>query len=104
MPYVSEKIKIAGTKFDKRCKLTPEQKAEILTLSATVSQRKLAIQFHVDRRTIGFILNPEKLEENKKKRDERGGAKIYYDKEKQTKTIRKHRQYKQDLKVKGLIK
>ena len=42
MPYLAEKIKIAGTKFDRRIKLTEEQKKEIKELStAGLSQRKI---------------------------------------------------------------
>ena len=59
MPYLSEKIKIAGTKFDRRIKLTEEQKKEIKELSsAGLSQRKIAAIYKVDRRLISFIVNP----------------------------------------------
>ena len=44
------------------------------------------------------------LDACKKARALRGGSKIYYNKEAQTETIREHRRYKQDLKLKGLIK
>lgn len=104
MPYLSEKIKIAGTKFDRRIKLTEEQKKEIKKLSsAGLSQRKLAKIYKVDRRLISFILNPAALEENLKRRDERGGSMVYYDKEKQSRCVKQHRRYKQELKLKGII-
>lgn len=106
MPYLSEKIKIEGTEFDRRIKLTPEDKELIIWLSEEekLSQRKLATQFKVSRRTIQFVLDPEKLAKNKEKRAERGGWKQYYDKDKHAETIQEHRQHKQDLKVKGLIR
>ena len=105
MPYLSEKIKIKGTQFDRRIKLTDEQKREIKKLSsAGVSQRKIAGIYKVDRRLISFIINPAAYEENKKRRAERGGSKLYYDKEKHREYIKNHRRYKQDLKLKEEIK
>ena len=106
MPYLSEKIKIEHTKFDRRIKLTPEDKVLIKWLrdEEEISYNKLAIQFKVSKRTIIFICKPETLEACKKARAERGGSKIYYNKEKQSETIKEHRQYKQGLKLKGLIK
>jgi transposase len=102
MPFKSEEIKIHHTKHDRRIKLTDEDREQIRTLG--LSQRALARMFGVSRRTIQFILHPEKLEENKKQRKERGGWKQYYNKEKQTEYIREHRQYKQKLYLKGEIK
>ncbi len=99
MPYKSQKIVIAGTKNDRRIKLTEEDKELIKWLNEEekISQRKLAIQFKVSKRLIQFVLNPQKLIDNKKKRAERGGSKIYYDKDYHTESIREHRQYKQKL-------
>lgn len=104
MPYKSEKIKIEGTKFDKRVKLTPEDKKDIFENALGLSQRELAKMYGVSRRTIQFILDPQKLVENKKRRQERGGWRQYYDRENQTATMREHRRYKQELKLKGEIK
>jgi len=86
MPYISEKIKIEKTEFDRRIKLSDDDKELIRWLSEEekVSQRKLAVQFKVSRRLIQFILDPQKLIDNKKKRAERGGSKIYYNKEANT--------------------
>lgn len=104
MPYKSEKIKIEGTANDRRVKLTDEQKSEIKKLHSEGSSiHGLSRQYKVDRRTIQFIVYPERLEENKKRRKERGGSKIYYVKEKHTKAIKKHRKHKQDLFLKGEI-
>lgn len=105
MPYLSEKIKIAGTKFDRRRKLTEKDKKKIKELSsAGLSQRKIAAIYKVDRRLISFILNPASYEENLKRRAERGGSKIYYDKKKHAVYVKLHRRYKQDLKLKEVIK
>lgn len=106
MPYKSEKIKIEKTKFDRRIKLTADDKELIKWLreEEEISYQKLANQFNVSKRTIIFICKPETLDACKKARALRGGSKIYYNKEAQTETIREHRRYKQDLKLKGLIK
>lgn len=104
MPYKSEKIKIEGTKFDKRVKLTQEDKKDIFENALGLSQRELARMYGVSRRTIQFILDPQKLIENKKRREERGGWKQYYNREDQTISIREHRKYKQELMLKGEIK
>jgi DNA-binding XRE family transcriptional regulator len=104
MPYKSEKIKIAGTKHDRRIKLTPEQKEEIYHNNLGLSQRELAREYGVSRRTIQFILDPEKLKENIKRRKERGGTMQYYKPLEWPKIMKEHRRYKQELKIKGEIK
>ena len=105
MPYKSEKIKIEHTKHDRRIKLTDDEKQLIIWLreEEKLSQRVLAAQFNVSRRTIQFILDPEKLAENKKRREERGGSKQYYETDLQKEYMKDHRQYKQKLYVKGEI-
>jgi len=106
MPYLSEKIKIEGTKHDRRIKLTDQDKEYIRFLREEegTSYQKLADQFGVSKRSIIFIIKPETLEACKKARAKRGGSKIYYDKETNTETQREHRQYKQKLFIKGEIK
>ena len=104
MPYKSEKIKIEGTEFDRRTKLTDEQRQEIRELySAGLPQRELARRYRVDRRLISFIVNPAGYEENLKRRAERGGSNIYYEKEKHKNYIKQHRKYKHELRLKGKI-
>mgnify|MGYP001945381854 FL=1 len=104
MPYKfeTERKRIPKEK-DRRIKLTDEQREEIRKLYATglYSQRKLAKKFGVSRRTIVFTIYPERLEENKKRRQECGGSKIYYDKDKHREYMRRHRQYKRQLAEKG---
>lgn len=104
MPYKSEKINIENTKYDRRCKLTDEQKNKIVELRGQISQRKCAEMFGVSRRTIVFLWYPERLERNIQARQQRGGWKKYYTTDKQREYIKDHRRYKQDLYVKGLIK
>ena len=60
MPYKSEQIKIAGTKHDKRIKLTKDDKNAIIILTQKgYSQRKLAILFGVSRRLIQNTIKPQ---------------------------------------------
>lgn len=97
MPYKSEKFKIEGTALDRRRRLTEQQKDEIRSLKGTMSQRACANMFGVSRRTIVFLWNPEKLERNKQCRQERGGWRQYYTKEKKREEMKSYRHYKQDL-------
>ena len=105
MPYKSDKFRIENEKLDKRVKLTRRQKLEIACLGrkSDLSQRALARMYNVSRRTITFILDPEKLEDNLKRRKERGGSKHYYERERHNKFMDKHRKYKRELFRKGLI-
>jgi len=95
MPYKFETDKIHLPKSkDRRRKLTEADKQEIRNLSDYLSQRELAKQFNVSRRTIQFILDPEKLKQNKLRRKERGGTAIYYDADKHREYTKTHRRYK----------
>lgn len=55
----------------------------------------------MSRRTIQFIIDPGKLIENIKRRNERGGSMIYYDREKHNESVANMRRYKHDLYLKG---
>ena len=78
MPFKSEKIKIEGTEFDRRKKLTEADREKIKKLHAEGEGiRALGRMFNVDKRLIQFILFPERHEKNLKDRKERGGSKIY---------------------------
>ena len=116
MPYLSEGKKVVGTTHDRRVKLTPEQKEEIRQLFAdaserakqgilqeAISQRKVAKMYGVSRRTIVWVLYPERLEKNKKDRQERGGWKQYYKKEEHREAMKKTRRHKQELHLRGAI-
>jgi hypothetical protein len=105
MPYKCEKIKIVDTAFDRRVKLSPDDKVLIKQLREDegTSYQKLANQFKVSKRLIIFVCKPETQEASYKARIARGGSKIYYDKESHTEAIREHRQYKQELYLKGEI-
>ena len=105
MPSLVDPLRV-GKEFDKRRKLTDEDKENIKSDYETgfFSIRGLARKYEVDKRTIQFILFPERLEECKKRRAERGGSKIYYEKEKHQKSMEQHRAYKKDLVLDGKLK
>lgn len=98
--FQTEKKKIPATK-DRRRKLTHEQREEIRANPKGLSQRSLAREFGVSRRTVQFILDPLKLEQNLLRREERGGWFKYYDKDKHREAMQDHRKYKKELNEKG---
>lgn len=106
MPYKSEKIKIEGTKLDRRRKLTEDQKEYIRWLreEEKLSQRQLAAMFGVSRRLITFVLDPEKEKRSRaafKQRKKEGRYK--YTKEQWAEVIKEHRHYKEKLHKDGII-
>jgi transposase-like protein len=103
MPYLSEKAKLTS-KYDHRRKLSEQDKEDIIHLHARgQSIHSLARDYRVSRRTVQFIIYPERMTENLRLRLERGGSTVYYNREKQTKSVREHRRYKQKLYKEGLI-
>lgn len=106
MPYRSTKIIISGTEYDRRQKLTPQQKADIYHRYVTtdVSQRQLAREYGVSRRLITFIVSPENEERNRKLLKKRKAKGCYKpDRKKHAETIREYRRYKQNLFREGKI-
>ena len=98
MPRITDTIPIDNPFLKRSCKLLPCQKEMVVYWGKRkTSQRQLARMFNVSRRLIQFILNPDAHKNNLERRREKGGSKIYYDKEKHTKAIREHRQYKKEL-------
>jgi len=97
MPYRYERLKIKLPRdLDRRIKLSEEDKQAIVQLYKTtgISTRSLAAQYGVSRRSIQFILDPDKLVRNLEMRDARGGSMIYYDKDKHNESMKEHRKYK----------
>lgn len=105
MPYAFEGKTLipAIPGLDRRVKLTSEQRAEIQSLSSTLSVHALARRFSVSWRTVQFILFPDRLEANKVKREERGGSRKYYDSDYHREAIKSHRHHKQKLSALGLL-
>lgn len=106
MPYKSEKMKIADKTLDKRVKLTDLQREQIKDEYSTglISQRKLAEKYGVSRRTIQFIIDPEKEKIAKEQFKERRKDGRYYDKENHKQYMKKFRDRKQELYKEGKLK
>jgi len=103
MPYKCEKIHIANTQFDKRIKLTDDDKQEIIDkFSKGQSMRSLSREFEVDRQVIKYTLFPQFKEEFYKANRERVKPEI--SKEIKNEYMKRHRHHKQQLYVDGLIK
>lgn len=105
MPYKSEKVAINNPKLDKRVKLSDADRENIKSdyKSGDISIRGLERKYGVSRRLIQFILFPERAEKAKKDYAERRKDGRYYDKDKHTKAVREHRNYKNELYKNDLI-
>lgn len=99
MPRKSDKIPLKSQFFDRRVKLLECQKMLIKYLYSKYgySITQLAKDFGVNKRLVQFILFPERKEANIQHRHDRGGTKVYYNKAKNTKAQREHRDYKKNL-------
>lgn len=98
MASKADKITVNCPFMDKRTKLLPCQKEMVIHHhNKGFSQRALAKLFNVSRRTIQFILDPKKKEENLKRREERGGTMAYYDVDKHREYMRTHRGNKTEI-------
>lgn len=90
MPYRSEKISIAGTKYDSRRKLTDEQRDAVIILHREgYSYRKLAAMFGVSKRLIQSIIRPPKRSTPRQR------PKSYWTQAKRKYRIRKQHLFKQ---------
>lgn len=107
MPYKSEKIKIANTEYDRRIKLTEEQKKEIREKYATgtVGHRPLAKEYGVSRSLIRYVVDEEKYEKSKAYfRERRKDGRYNKSKEENNKIMKERRKYKQKLYLEGKIR
>lgn len=105
MPYKSEKMKLSKEQ-DRRIKLSDEQKEEIRNKYATglYSQRGLAIEYHVSRRLISFVLDDEKAKRAAEQlKQRRADGRYKPSKEQWAATMKEHRQYKQRLYMEGKL-
>jgi hypothetical protein len=105
MPFKSEKAQLINTEFDRRVKLTAEQKEDIKYMHNELgySGRQLAREFGVSKSRIQQIYNPER---EKKVRQQRKEFAYRYKqtKEDRAETMRNHRRYKEKLFKEGKIK
>lgn len=94
MPYKSERIGISGSKLDRRCKLSPEQKEAIKLLHEDgFSYRKLAEMFGCSKRSVQNIIHPQPRSKQPTRTTE------YW-----TTKKREYRQRKQQLYISGKLK
>lgn len=102
MPYKFEKDKLKIPRIlDRRIKLNDDDKKEILNLfNNWESINSISKIFSVSRRTIQFIIYPDRLQRCKELYAIRRLDWRYYDKEKCTKAMKYTRDYKQDIKDK----
>ena len=101
--YKSEKIKLSPEQ-DRRIKLNDKQREEIREkyMTGMYSQRNLAEEYGVSRRLITFILDPDKAKKNAEQlKQRRADGRYKPSKEKWAAIMREHRQYKQELYLKG---
>ena len=106
MPYNSEKIKIAGTNYDRRRKLTEDQKEYIRWLreEEKLSYNQLARQFGVSKRLIIFVCKPETQEKARERfKQAKREGRYKPTKEEWAETQREHRRYKEELHKDGKI-
>ena len=100
MPYKSEKIKIAHTKYDKRIKITDDDKEEIIKKRKQgQSIRSLAREYKVDRNVIKIITDPN-FDKRFKEADKIRQAKYLKEKryaDRHSDYMKTHRKYKQQL-------
>lgn len=104
MPY-KHRTKLIPPQYDRRRKMTETDKVKALLMYHIDGEsiRGIARKFKVDKRTIQFLLFPERLKKNREDREARGGWRQYYDRKANTDTAREHRRYKQKLMKAGVL-
>lgn len=104
MPSNVDKLRLPPG-YDRRVKLTAEQKQEIREIYATgrCGARPLAREYGVSRDLIRLIVDPSKAEKQRLAFKERRKDGRYYVREKHTKAINSLRKYKEELLEKGIL-
>lgn len=98
MPLKLDKVALDNPFLDRRRKLLPCQEEMIKVYhEAGTSINKLARDFKVNKRLIQFLLFPERKKKNLELRQDRGGSKIYYDREDHNNAMRSLRAYKKEI-------
>lgn len=99
MPRKTDTEAINDVFIDRRTKMLPCQKerAKQIYEAGEMSITAIAKMFHVNKRTIQFLLFPERQKKNVKDRELRGGWKQYYDKDIHADSMKDHRNYKKDV-------
>lgn len=107
MPRKSEKIVIAGTKYDRRRKLTEDQKEYMRWLreEEKLSYNQLATMFGVSKRLAIYVCNPDIQKKQRERfKQYRKEGRYKPSKTEWAETMREHRNYKEQLFKEGKIK
>lgn len=103
MPYKTDKMKLGNPFLSRRVKMLPCQKEMAKWWHEKgMGIRAISRMFKVDKRTIQFLLFPERHLKNIADRKANGGSKIYYDKNYHNEKMRDHRAYKYSTLIKTL--
>ena len=105
MPYKSEHIKLPR-ELDRRVKITDTHKSAIKKLYDTgLGIREISRRFAgiCSRRSIQFILFPDRLKQLQDKHRAEEHWKTFYNRKQLTKAVANLRKYKHDLYKKGII-
>lgn len=99
MPAKVDNLRVESDFLSKKVKLLPCQRERIFQMHHNEGKgiNELSRCFKVNKRLIQFICYPERQKKNIELRQERGGSKIYYQKEKHTIATAKHRKHKKDI-------
>lgn len=99
-------LRLRGTGYDRRIKLTESQRCEIRERyrAGGVSTYQLANEYGVSRRAIDFALHPERYERAREQfKERRKDGRYAVSTEERTKIMREHRSYKRRLHEAGKI-
>lgn len=103
MPYISEKISIKNTEYDRRKKINDAQREEIKKLRLSgLTYREIAEMYKCHRETIINICNPD-IAEQKRIADRERRRKRNYTQAEKAAIQREHRAYKHKLHKEGKI-
>lgn len=98
MPYKTEKLALNSPFFDRRVKMLPCQRENVIHLyNRGASITGLGKMYKVNKRLIQFIIFPERAKRNVELKKERGGWKIYHNKKKYNTSMNIHRKYKHSI-------
>ena len=105
MPRKSENMRINNKKFDRRIKLTEQDRENIKSEHRQGNSiHSLAKKYNVSRRTIQFTLFSERKEKARQDYKERRKDGRYYNRDKHKEYMKNHRDYKHELYKDGKIK
>ena len=106
MPRISDKVTINNRSLDRRVKITEQDKKKIREwyFEKRFTIRGIAKLVPFSRRSIQFILFPERMEKVQERAKEIKRWSKYNKKEIHTPAMRRHRAYKKQLWLEGKIK